>query len=617
MRIAYVSGMIRVIIRRELSVLWLRMIILSAAMCYIGFNRADFHTLLAPAMILGIFMGADFGNRDRISGFDLTVLSFPLSIRWQGMIRFLFRFAYICFTALIFGTVFNYNYIHSIPCVMTIFWMFMAFFASTISSMATRRGIVAVALSTGLLLGGFVLNFCAAYLSSDKEFLMGVVFNPGIVPLYYLLHLFFMFLVTVLFLAGVFTRSPETRNGVTLRQSIYAWLSGAILSVGILYLVPVYLELIPLENATGVQIVAATNDGDSVIVKTRKDSVPLGIWKIGSEGRQGFSKHRYIFPQVSKDGRYFLALDYSSHEASLEISRLGRDVSSVRQIEARLRFNQMKFRVNISPGDPQIAFVERCDDNLESILVVNIEHPERDWSWQPAALKAKDGLFPVGWSDSNTLICGVRKLDTVELWSLNGDGKSDRFWFSSTSKKNRYDVFYSSTFLRKNFRQSTVVLLSDSDKLSMQMLEILDDGRIQEHDLAGLEGSCAFLQDLQAQTKVLISVDGMGIIYDLESDKSVSINTGQIRNISFDLQHTAYLKPTKNKNRQLIIETTGSDESPLIIPDILDNVWITNKDLVILNVAGQLGRLNIETGEFVIYCDFDWPDKVRNNSQGD
>ncbi|MCD4652928.1 hypothetical protein K8T06_03230 [bacterium] len=614
MNLANSTKIFKAILGRELSVLWLRMILVTIAMVYIGLHKAECNELLLPGLLIGMLMGADLGIRDRNTGFNLTLLTFPLSQSWHRLIRFLIRLLLVSVVAGIFITVFNFKYIHSIPAVIAIFWLFMGFFAATISGLAVRKNIIALSLSAGLLLGWYLLHIGVAWLSSTKSILLSVVLNFSVIPVFLNLCLLIMFAITFLLVFGVFTKHTETRNGITMRQVIFTWLSGAILCVLGLYLLPVYFASKPVEAATKAHIAAAVPDSDSVILMTELDGFPLGSWVVSSDRSKCFTDlNKQIISQVTSDGNYLISTRWMMEESMLEIYELGEEPILKRQIEDRYMYSQMRHILNVSPEPfSQIALIKWFREKPSELHIIDVDNPSADWFWKPDGITKKDNYFPVDWIDSNTLICGINRPESLELWRVVKNGNSELFWSSKATYQTSWNRYLCLPFMRKNTRQSTVVILPGRNQYESIMLEIFDDGRIMEHIPDWLDESYVVLQNLESQSKVFIQLGSSGsLIYDLETGKYTELNVNYLKSLSPDMMHVAYIESEKGK-RYLTIEEVNSKAQVKKIPHVKSRIWISNTELVILKSSGQLGRYNIESGNFHLYCDFKWSSELQN-----
>lgn len=141
------------------------------------------------------------------------------------------------------------------------------------------------------------------------------------------------------------------------------------------------------------------------------------------------------------------------------------------------------------------------------------------------------------------------------------------------------------------------------------LVEIDPDGGIHRYGVPWRSWVQVELSAVQDSSMVLIDQGSSGeLLFDPQTGQAVELHLNHIRDLSPDGRHIARIVK-RDKQRFLEVGAISSGKDPVTIPGVLDCIWISSWQLVVLWSDGRLGRYDIETGNETPYCVFNWEER--------
>lgn len=624
-----VAARIQAIFLREWRILWIRFILIVFVLAYLKQQGARIGSLIAPAMLIGLIMGVDLGTRDRRTGFDLILLTLPVSQRLNLFVRFVFRLVILGVITVYIRWLFPDTYQYHISSNMTVLWLLIAYLGAAAASLPSRKLIISACLAAGLILGWYLLLIGTAYeFGSTMGPLMMVAIYPNTIPIFCTIVMGVMLGVTVLIISGGFSRSIQSRRMISMRQTVFIWLGGAVLCSGCLLLIPSYLKAKPLTDATRAVLWGSVPGTEQVVLDAVLGEYPMGTWVVGSENQYRISDLRPAYRITSTDdGRYFAAHTYNFSGFYFEIFGVqtdGRTVSvrKLRGTDDRIYLGYLRHKgLQVSPGRPRAVVTVWHHKEPNHIRVMDLENPDGDWTWQRDGMAPRDRVYALGWSDENTVIALVRSGDREELWKIRSDGFADCFYTSGAGFRPKEGVTKEPVSAWHSGRRSVVLVQErippetiedvDEDYWVPRMIEVFTDGRIVEHTLPWNSYVQVDLRSLCCGNTVLIYQGSMSeLIYSLDTREVMQthLSLNQFNDLSPDCRLTATLY-TQEKKRKLVVRQIHDREKLYDLEGIRGRQWVSETRLAYLRDDGRLEILDIESGAVDPVCDFEWEDR--------
>ncbi|HPQ39284.1 MAG TPA: hypothetical protein PLV45_02825 [bacterium] len=618
---------IRAILMREWRILWIRFLMIVFLLAYLRQQGLRIGSLMAPAMLIGLIMGMDLGTRDRRTGFDLILLTLPVSQRRHQLIRFVFRLILLGVIWVYIRSLFPDTYQYHISSSMTAFWLFIAFLGAAAASLPSRKLIISACLAAGLILGWYLLLIGTAYqFGTSMGPLLMVAVYPNTIPVFCSIVMAVMLGVSTLIIAGGFTRSVHSRRMISMRQTVFLWLGGAVICSGFLTLIPSYLKAKPLEAATRVILWGAVPGTDQVIMDTVLGEYPMGTWVVGPDRHYRISDLRGAYRMTStEDRRYYAAHTSSFTGYNFEIYGIDPTaqesvVRKMRSTEDLIYLSYLRYKpLQVSPGRPRAAVTVWSHKEPNHIRVMDLQNPDGDWTWQKDGMGSRDRVYALGWSDDETVIVLVHLGDREELWKIRSDVPAECFYTSETGFRPKEGITRTPVAVWHPRRRSVILvqeripaeIIEDGteDPRIPRMIEVFSDGQIKDHHPPWNSYVQVDLQSLPCDDLLLIYQGSVSeLAFNLETGVSQDLQLHQQDDLSPDCRFIATVHSV-DKQRKLSVMKIDDREALYDFDAVRDRQWISGNRLAFLRDNGQLEILDIDSGTVIPICDFNWEDR--------
>lgn len=598
---------VQAIIFREIRTIWMRLLVIFLITDFMLLTDRGTDQLIVPAMLFGLLMGVDFGTRDKTTGFDLTLLTVPVSQRRILLIRFLVRFTLlVILSGALVKTISPYT-VYSRSVEFSLFWLFILFFATTVASLCCRKIIISISLGLGLVMGWYLLLIGVASLEWLDSPLLYIAIIPSTLSEFCIAVSVIMFMATLLIVSGGVKHAVQSRALISMRQSVFIWLGGAVFSAICLLLIPEYYAMKPLESATEIMF-KSINGPNRLLVETRHDGFPLGTWVVDDHQRQRVSDIRSAYRFVSSiDGEYLLAMCSDIRDLKLEVYAINESdspgMNQIRQIDANVYVRTVQF--DVSPVTHKALLTISGRGEANHLLIADMHNADNDTKWSPPDMDASDRVYGLGWIDDTEFMALLRRQDRIEIWRSNGTEFSRCIWRQPEDLEWANTIWKEPLHIWHDARQSVFMAFTSQqtdhkDEHYYQFIEVDIHGQELLSRPNLYKSVHLNLIDPHCDDSLLIVPGGKTAqLLNLNTAEQQPVMADTHQNLSPDCKYYAYVQHKDGQRILRVCDTATGNcrvETPMARNDQL--TWINPQVVAFISPESELGYLNVETGEY-------------------